>query len=98
MRLPMYSTFKGDDLAGGVHDGTVGRDRSSNRVCGVRQVHDHHLVLIAHLLSDTDELVRLHGQIAEPYVGWVHAQALQLETNIRYKVRMVMPLYYEFKT
>lgn len=76
-------TFQGDDLACGVHDGTVGRDRSPDWISGVRHVHDHHLVLLAHLLPDADELVRLHGQIAEPNIGWVHAQVLQLEILIK---------------
>lgn len=78
-RTYSYFTFQGDDLASGVHDGTVGRDWSPDWVGGVRHVHDHNLVLLTHLLSDADELVRLHGQIAEPNVGWVHAQVLQLE-------------------
>lgn len=76
-------TFQRDDLAGGVHDGTVGRDRSPDWISGVRHVHDHHLVLLAHLLPDADELVWLHGQIAEPNIGWVHAQVLQLEILIK---------------
>lgn len=72
-------TFQGDDLASRVHDRTVSRDGPPDGVGGVGHVHDHHLVLLAHLLSDADELVRLHGQIAEPDVGRVHTQVLQLE-------------------
>lgn len=72
-------TFQGDDLAGRVHDGAVGGDRSPDRGGGVRHVHDHHLVLLAHLLSDADELIRLHCQVAEPDVGRVHPQVLQLD-------------------
>lgn len=75
----MTVTFQGDDFAGGIHDGAVGRDGPPDWVGGVRHVHDHHLVLLAHLLSDADELVRLHGEIAEPDVGWVHAHVLQLQ-------------------
>lgn len=74
-------TFEGDDFAGGVHDGTVGRNRSPDWVGGIRHVHNHHLVLLAHLLTDADELVRLHRQIAEPNVGWVYAQVLQLKNS-----------------
>lgn len=60
--LTMYClTFQGDDLAGGVHNGTVGGDRPPDWVGGVGHVHDYHLVLLTHLLSDADELVRLHG-------------------------------------
>lgn len=76
-------TFQGDDFAGGVHDGTVGRDGPPDWVSGVRHVHDHNLVLLTHLLSDADELVGLHGQIAEPNVGRVHAQVLQLEVLLK---------------
>ena len=72
-------TFEGDDLAGWVHDGTVSRDGSPDGVCRVGHVHDDHLVLVAHFLPDADELVRLHGQVAEPDVGRVHPQVLQLE-------------------
>ena len=78
-------TFQGDDFAGGVHDGTVGRDRPPDWVGGVGHVHNHHLVLLAHLLPDADELVRLHGQIAEPNVGRVHPHVLQLETIKQHK-------------
>lgn len=79
-RLILHTrTFQSNDLAGGVHDGTVSRDRSPDGVGGVGHVHDHHLVLLAHLLSDADELIWLHRQIAEPNVGWVYAHVLQLE-------------------
>lgn len=71
-------TFQGDDFTSGIHDSTVGRDWPPDWGGGVRHVHDHHLVLFSHLLSDADELVRLHGEIAEPNVGWVHAHVLQL--------------------
>lgn len=74
-----YPTFEGDDLAGRVHDGTVSRDGTSAGVIGVGHVYDHHLVLLAHLLPDADELVRLHGQVAEPDVGRIHPQVLQLK-------------------
>lgn len=72
-------TFQGDDFAGRVHDGAVGRDRPPDRVGGVRHVHNHHLVLIADLFPDADKLVWLHGEVAEPDVGRVHTHVLQLE-------------------
>lgn len=72
-------TFQGDDFASRIHDGAVGRDGPPDRVGGVRHVHNHHLVLIPDLLSDADELVRLHGEVAEPDVCRVHTHVLQLE-------------------
>lgn len=54
-------TFKCYDLAGGIHDGAVGRDGPADGCVGVCQVNDHHLSLLAHLLTDTNKLVRLHG-------------------------------------
>lgn len=54
-------TFQGYDLAGGVHDGAVGRDGPADWRVGVGHVDDHHLSLLTHLLTDADELVRLHG-------------------------------------
>lgn len=54
-------TFQGYDLAGGVHDGAVGRDGPADRRVGVCHVNDHHLSLLANFLTDADELVRLHG-------------------------------------
>lgn len=56
-----YLTFQGYDLAGGIHDGAVGRDGPADGCVGVCQVDDHHLSLLAHLLTDADELVWLHG-------------------------------------
>lgn len=76
-------TFQSDDFAGRIHDGTVGRDGPPDWVGGVGHVDDHHLVLLPHLLPDADELVWLHGEVAEPNVGWVHAHVLQLETRGR---------------
>lgn len=54
-------TFQGYDLAGRVHDGAVGRDGPADGRVGVCHVDDHHLSLLANLLTDADELVRLHG-------------------------------------
>lgn len=74
-------TFQSDDFAGRVHDGAVCRDRPADRVARVTQVHDYHLVLLTHLLSDADEAVRLHGQAAEADAGRIHSQRLQLESD-----------------
>lgn len=71
-------TFERDDFAGRVHDGAVGRDRPADGVGRVAQVDDDHLVLLAHLLSDADEAIRLHGQAAEADPGGTHSQRLQL--------------------
>lgn len=71
-------TFQGYDLAGRVHDGAVGRDGPADGRVGVCHVDDHHLSLLAHLLTDADELVRLHGQGAEANVGRIDAQVLEL--------------------
>lgn len=62
-------TFKCNDLAGRIHDGAVSWDGPADRCIGVRHVNDHHLSLLADLLPDTDELIRLHGQGAEAYIG-----------------------------
>lgn len=72
-------TFQRDDFARRVHDGAVCRDRPADRVGRIAQVDDDHLVLLAHLLSDADEAVRLHGQAAEADAGRTHSQRLQLE-------------------
>lgn len=74
-----WLTFKCDDFGSGVHDGAVCRDRPADGRVGVGHVYDHHLVLLAHLLPDADELVRLHGQVAETNVSRVHPQVLQLK-------------------
>lgn len=77
----LMGTFQSDDFAGRVHDGAVCRDRPADRVARVAQVHDQHLVLLTHLLSDADEAVRLHGQAAEADAGRTHSQRLQLERD-----------------
>jgi hypothetical protein len=61
-----------------MHDGRVCRDRSSNQIGGVIHVQDNDLVLLADLFSDTNKLVRLHGQRIEAYVGRIDAQRLEL--------------------
>lgn len=64
-------TFKCDDFAGWIHDGAVRWDGPADGCIGVGHIDDHHLSLLAHLLSDTDEFIRLHGEGAEAYVGRV---------------------------
>lgn len=73
-------TFEGDDFAGRVHDGAVGRDGSADGRVGVTHVNDDHLSLLANFLPHADELVRLHGERAEADVGRVDAQVLELRT------------------
>lgn len=79
-----WRTFQGDDLAGGVHDGAVGGDGPADGVVGVGHVDDDHLGLLAHFLPHADELVGLHGQGAEPDVGRVDAQVLELRCGGRF--------------
>lgn len=74
-------TFEGNDFAGGVHDGAVCRDGPADGIVGVGHVNDDHLRLLAHLLPYADELVGLHGQGAEPNVGRVDSQVLELDMN-----------------
>lgn len=64
-------TFKCNDFAGWVHYGAVGWDGPADRCIGVGHINDNHLSLLAHLLPDTDELVRLHGKGAEANIGWI---------------------------
>lgn len=72
-------TFQGDDFAGGVHDGAVSGDGPADGVGRVGHVDDDHLGLLAHLLTDADELVRLHRQRAEANVGRIYPQILELK-------------------
>lgn len=74
----MSPTFKCDDFARRVHDGAICRDGPADGGVRVRHVDDHHLCLFSDLLPDTDELIRLHRQGAEPDVGWVDPQILKL--------------------
>lgn len=71
-------TFKGNNFAGRVHDGTICRDGPADGIVRVGQIYDDNLGLLTHFLPDTDELVRLHGQSAEANVGWVDSQVLEL--------------------
>lgn len=73
-----FFTFECNDLAGWIHDGAVSWDGPADGGIGVRHVDDDHLRLLAHLLSDADEFIRLHGQGAEADVGWINPQVLKL--------------------
>lgn len=54
-------TFEGNDFTGWVHDSTVCRDGPADGSVGVGHVNNNDLGLVAHLLSDANELIRLHG-------------------------------------
>lgn len=71
-------TFKGNNFAGRVHDGAVGRDGATDGVVGISQINDDNLSLFTNLLSYTDELVRFHCKRAKSNVGWVDPQVLEL--------------------
>ena len=71
-------TFECDDFTGGVHDCGVSWDWSSDGVCRVIQVNNNDLRRFADLLAHADELVWLHRQRAEPDVGRIDAEVLQL--------------------
>ena len=72
-------TFEGDDLACWVHDGRVCGDGAADGVGRVVHVNDDHLRRLPHLLADTDVLIRLHGKGAEPNVGCIDANILELQ-------------------
>lgn len=72
-------TFKGNNFAGRVHDGAVGRDGAADGVVGISHINDDNLSLFTNLLSYTDELVRLHCKRAKSNVGWVDPQILELQ-------------------
>lgn len=74
-----FFTFECDDLAGRIHDGRIRRDWPPDGVRGVGQVDDDHLVRLAHLFADTDELVRLHREGGEPNVGRVDSDIGELK-------------------
>jgi len=77
--LMLWPTFERDDFARWIHDRWIGRDRSSYRIRRVVHVDDHDLRRFADLLADADKLVRLHCQRAEPDVGRIDAEVLQLD-------------------
>ncbi|MPC20316.1 hypothetical protein E2C01_013254 [Portunus trituberculatus] len=68
-----------DDLGGRVHDCRITRDGPANRVGGISHINDDHLCRVTHLLSDTDELVRLHSEGVEPNVGCLDSNIGELK-------------------
>lgn len=50
-------TFESNDFLLRVHNGRVGRDRSSHNIVGVGEVNDHYLVLLPYFLPYTDKVV-----------------------------------------
>ena len=74
-------TFECDDFTSRVHDRRVSRDGTSDGIGRVVEVNDDYLRGFTDLLTDTDELVRLHRQCTEPNVGGVDAKVLQLLHN-----------------
>lgn len=72
-------TFEGNNFASRVHDGAICRDGPTDWSVGVGHINDDNLCLLAHLLSYTDELIRLHSQGAESNVSWVDPQVLELK-------------------
>lgn len=60
--------FERNDLADGIHNGRVRRDRPPNHVVGVVHVNDYDLALLADFFADTDKSIRFHGQRVEPGV------------------------------
>ena len=77
--LQGFLGLQGDDLAGGVHDGAVRTDGPPDGVGGVGHVDDDHLIVVRHLLPDTDELVTLHGEGVEPDVGCLDPHICELK-------------------
>lgn len=71
-------TFKSNDFAGWVHDGTVCRDGPADGRVGIAHVNDYNLGLFAHLFPNADELIWLHREGAKPDICWVYAQVLEL--------------------
>lgn len=74
-------TLQRNDLAGRVHDGRISRDWPTDGVVRVAEVNYHDLSRLSHLFSDTDELIRLHGQGTKPNVSRIDANILELKVN-----------------
>lgn len=79
-------TLERQDLGDRVHHRRVGGDRPAQRVRRVGHVDDDDLILLADLLADADELVRLHGQGVEPNVGGIDADLLELDGPVRVNI------------
>ena len=81
--LKHITTFECNDFAGGVHDGRVGRDWSTDRVGCISHVNDDNLCCISNLFPDTQEFVRLHGESGEANVCSVDADILKLKNKTK---------------
>ena len=66
-----------------MHDGRVGHNGISNRVGRVGEVDDDQRGGLAHFLSHTNELVRLHGQRAESDVRHIDARVLKFHKLLK---------------
>lgn len=71
-------TFEGNDFTGRIHDRRISRDGSPDGIGGVIHVDDNHLCRVAHLLPDTDELVRLHGDCVEADIVGIDPHCCEL--------------------
>lgn len=75
-------TFQSYHFTGWVHDGRVCRDLPADGITWVVHVYDNYLSSLSNLLTHTDEFIRLHGKSAEPNVGRIDPNALELKTEI----------------
>ena len=85
-RTALRITFQGDDFAGWIHDGWIGRDRSFDWIGRIGHVDDDDEGRIVDFLSNTDELVRLHRERTETDVCNVDANILKLEEAIEWTI------------
>ena len=69
-------TFQSNDLAGRIHNGGISGNGTTNGIGCVTEINDNDLSGLTDLLSDTDELVRLHREGAEADVCRIDADIL----------------------
>ena len=81
--LHLWLTFECNNLAGGVHDCGVCRDRPPHWVGGVVHINDHDLSCISYFLSHTDEFVWFHSERGEADVCSIDAHILKLKRGTR---------------
>lgn len=65
-----------------MHDGRVRRNRSTNRIGGIINIHNNDLVRIAIRLADTNELVRFHRQRLKGNRRGIDAEGEELITSL----------------
>lgn len=75
------NTFQGDNLRLGIHDSRISGDRPSCWIVSISQVNDDNMRYFSNLLSDTDELVRLHSEGGKPNVSCINANILKLKNR-----------------